>query len=73
MEDGREKARGSFGFVYEVRVNGTPCAAKRLHNILVGRGREEPVGEEERSAVIDCFRKECDLLSSLHHPNVVQY
>ena len=59
--------------VFEVRVNGVPCIAKRLHDILVGRGGQEQVRKEERKAVVDRFRQECDLLSNLRHPNVVQF
>ena len=73
LEEGREKGRGSFGVVYEVRVNGAPCIAKRLHDILVGRGRVERVGEKEKSEVVQRFRRECILLSGLRHPNVVQF
>ena len=31
-----EKGRGSFGAVYEVKLNGSPCIAKGLHEILLG-------------------------------------
>ena len=65
--------RGCYGAVYEVRLHGMPCIAKRLHDILVGRGREERVSREERRAVTDRFREECKLLSGLRHPNVVQF
>ena len=45
--------RGSYGAVYEVELNGVPCIAKRLHDILVGRGQEEPVtGADRRAAII---------------------
>ena len=73
LDEGKERGRGCYGAVYEVRLHGLPCIAKRLHDILVGRGREEPVSREERRAVIDLFREECKLLSGLRHPNVVQF
>ena len=69
----REKGRGCYGAVYEVRFHGVPCIAKRLHDILVGRGREEAVGAEQRAAAIDSFRRECTLLCGLRHPNIVQF
>ena len=73
LEEGKERGRGCYGAVYEVRLHGMPCIAKRLHDILVGRGREEPIGMAERRAAIERFREECVLLSSLRHPNVVQF
>ena len=30
---------GSYGAVYEVMMNGTPCIAKVVHDILVGQQR----------------------------------
>ena len=69
----KERGRGCYGAVYEVRVDGVPCIAKRLHDILVGRKGMEPVGDEQRTAAIKCFRRECALLSGLRHPNVVQF
>ena len=65
--------RGCYGAVYEVRLHGLPCIAKRLHNILVGRGREERVSSEQKRAVVERFREESILLSGLRHPNVVQF
>ena len=73
LSEGKERGRGCFGTVYEVRVNGLPCIAKRLHDILVGRGGQEPVGAEQRAGVISSFRRECDLHCGLRHPNVVQF
>ena len=73
LGDRKERGRGCFGTVYEVRVNGVPCIAKRLHDILVGRGGQEPVGAEQRGGVIDKFRRECELHCGLRHPNIVQF
>ena len=69
----KERGRGCYGAVYEVQVNGFPCIAKRLHDILVGREGMEPVGDKQRTAAISSFRRECDILSGLRHPNVVQF
>ena len=67
LDEAKEMGRGCNGAVYEVRLHGLPCIAKRLHDILVGRGREEPVSREQRSVVIGRFREECVLLSGLRH------
>ena len=48
-------------------------SGKRLHDILVGRGKVERVSDEQRRTVTDRFREECKLLSGLRHPNVVQF
>ena len=55
-----EKGRGCYGAVYEVRLNGVLCLAKRLHDILVGRGQEQPVSAVERRAAIRRFHEECE-------------
>ena len=73
LEEGKERGRGCYGAVYEVRLHGLPCIAKRLHDILVGRGREKLVSGTESRAVIKRFREECVLLSRLRHPNIVQF
>ena len=64
---------GSYGAVYEVMMNGTPCIAKKIHDILVGQRGHADVRSDEVEAIKKKFLKECDLLSSLRHPNIVQF
>ena len=54
LDKRREKGRCCYGAVYEVELNGVPCIAKRLHDILVSRGQEQkrPVSEEDRRPAI---------------------
>ena len=64
---------GAFGSVHRVRVNNIPCIAKRILDILVGRGREEAVSDVEKHAIQEKFQKECVLLSRMRHPNIVHF
>ena len=64
---------GSYGAVYEIMMNGTPCIAKKVHDILVGQGGQDPVGRDGVKAIREKFRSECILLSKLKHPNIVQF
>ena len=68
-----EKGRGAFGAVYEVKLNGTPCIAKGLHEILLGLGGNLQVEETDKQAIRQKFFNECVLLSKLKHPNIVQF
>ena len=54
-------------------MNGTPCIAKKVHDILVGQRGHVQVGSDEVEAIKKKFLKECSLLSSLRHPNIVQF
>ena len=72
-EDKQVKGRGSFGAVYEVKANGVPCIAKRLHDILQGFGRYEAVSTQEKETLRANFRRECVILSKLKHPSIVQF
>jgi len=63
------KASGAFGAVYEVTLNGMPCIAKRLHEVLVNQN----VNDRDMESMKRKFRAECVLLSRLRHPNVVQF
>ena len=59
---------GNFCWVEEIDVNGTVCAAKRFRDgILKDAKKEEIKKAEER------FEKECKLMDTLRHPNVVQF
>ena len=60
--------RGADATVYEVDWNGTPCAAKRLHEILLED--DSPGGADK---FIANFEAECITWSKLRHPGVVQF
>eukprot|EP00731_Ephydatia_muelleri_P005146 Em0002g1322a len=68
-----EKGRGSYGAVYEVKLNGLPCIAKGLHEILLGLGGNVQVAETDIQAIRQKFLNECVLMSKLKHPNIVQF
>ena len=60
--------RGSDATVREVDWNGTVCAAKRLHGILLED--QSPGGVDK---LIGNFEAECLTWSKLRHPGVVQF
>ena len=61
---------GAYGSVEEVAIPGAICAAKRLHDISPDRS-EIPVAEIRRATAQ--FVKECQLMSTLRHPNIVRF
>ena len=60
--------RGSDATVFEVDWNGTVCAAKRLHEILL---EDQSAGGVAK--LIGTFEAECLTWSKLRHPGVVQF
>ena len=56
---------GTYGIVEEVVIpsSGTICAAKKIHAFNI----------QDRGLMVREFAKECQLMSSLLHPNVVQF
>ena len=60
--------RGADATVYEVEWNGTVCAAKRLHEILL-----EDQSSGGVAKLIGNFEAECLTWSKLRHPGVVQF
>ena len=64
---------GCYGEVYLVKYKGAPCIAKRLLDVLMGTGGQEPTAETGWRAILEKFQNECVLLSRMHHPNVVQF
>ena len=65
---GRELGTGAYGCVVEVEIPGATCAAKRIHEILLRTSSADAVKN-----ISDRFVQECRLLSSLHHPHIVQF
>ncbi|XP_038689543.1 probable serine/threonine-protein kinase DDB_G0267686 isoform X2 [Tripterygium wilfordii] len=67
LEELKELGSGSFGTVYHGKWRGTDVAIKRIKKIcFTGRS-----SEQERLAIE--FWREADILSKLHHPNVVAF
>ena len=60
--------RGADATVFQVEWNGTVCAAKRLHDILLED--DSPGGADK---LIGNFEAECLTWSKLRHPGVVQF
>ena len=58
-----EKGRGSYGSVCELKIHGVRCVAKTIHKVLQD-GTENTVSVK--------FRRECEVLNRLRHPNIVQ-
>ena len=54
-----EIGRGSYGVVYSGKLDGRPVAVKKIKAMLFDRSLRE-------------FEKECDILKSLQHPNIVK-
>ena len=69
LDTGEKKGSGAYGAVYKVTVDGVPCIAKRLHDILV----DPEVPRRQRASIEQKFHDECVLLSQLRHPNVVHF
>ena len=65
---GRQLGHGAFGSVIEMRmVGGALCAGKKIHNVLIN-----PQGSGVQK-MIEKFISECDLMSKMRHPNIVNF
>ena len=62
---GKEVSRGSFGVVYSATLEKDPVAVKQFHQILLSSGGD--------SVHFQNFKRECEQLEQLNHPNVVKY
>ncbi len=58
---------GSYGAVYRAKADRLPCAAKLLHPILF---HDRDPGARR---IQQRFEQECQFLSGIRHPNIVQY
>ena len=66
-QTGKTLGEGSYGCVEELSVSGLICAGKRMYNTLIDSDNE---GADR---MIEKYYDECQLLSSLRHPNIVQF
>ena len=58
---------GSYGAVYKAKCDQLPCAAKILHPVLF------QTNDPGSRKILERFEQECGFLSSIRHPNIVQY
>ena len=65
---GRELGRGSYASVVELQFRGLKCAGKKLHRNLYDNALIR-----EQQGMLQRFEKECEILSELKHPHVVQF
>ena len=61
---------GAYGSVEEVAMPGAICAAKKVHDIFQDRS-EIPEAEIRKASTQ--FVRECQLMSTLRHPHIVQF
>ena len=61
---------GAYGSVEEVAIPGAICAAKTIHDLLHDTSQ---VGQTEIRKATTQFVRECQLMSTLRHPNIVQF
>ena len=64
----KEIGHGAYGRVFEVDYQGTLCAAKELHIVLLQYSQ----GEEFRTVTAN-FVNECRIWSTIRHPHIVQF
>ena len=61
---------GSYGSVEEVAIPGAVCAAKKIHDFFQDPRRMPREGIEKAASE---FVRECQLMSTLRHPHIVQF
>ena len=61
---------GSYGSVEEVAIPGAVCAAKKIHDFFQDRRQMPREGIEKAASE---FVRECQLMSTLRHPHIVQF
>ena len=61
---------GSYGSVEEVTIPGAVCAAKKIHDFFQDPRQMPREGIEKAASE---FVRECQLMSTLRHPHIVQF
>ena len=61
---------GAYGSVEEVAVPGAICAAKKIHDFFLNAAQVPRTAIDKATTQ---FVRECQLMSTLRHPNIVQF
>ena len=65
---------GSYGKVCKAECDGLLCAAKLIHETLCDPSAQEPIASHrEHRLPMRRFEQECEFLSTISHPNIIQY
>jgi serine/threonine protein kinase len=66
---------GSYGTVYKAKCDDLLCAAKIIHPTLFDPTaiQQQIVPQREHRLPIRRFEQECEFMSTIRHPNIVQY
>ena len=65
---------GSYGSVCKARCDNLVCAAKILHPTLFDPTAHQKIARKrEHRLPIKRFEQECEFMSAIRHPNIVQY
>ena len=66
---------GAYGKVCKARCNNLDCAAKILHSTLFtpNERQRQAAPRREHRLPMSRFEQECELMSAIRHPNIVQY
>ena len=67
---GRTIGTGSYGSVKEFTIPGAVCAAKEIHDLFLDPSKVPHESIEKASRE---FVRECQLMSTLRHPHIVQF
>ena len=63
---------GSYGAVYKAKCDDLVCAAKVIHPILFQGSLVAPHQGKKHRLPIRRFEQECEFMSTIRHPNIVQ-
>ena len=66
-----ELGRGSYAVVLELNYKGLKCAGKKIHDLLLSMEDEDK--SHDNKSINARFEKECQLMSQVRHPNIVQF
>jgi serine/threonine-protein kinase TNNI3K len=65
---------GSYGKVCKAKCDDLLCAAKLIHETLFDPTAQQLIGpQREHRLPIRRFEQECEFLSTIRHPNIIQY
>ncbi|XP_064400202.1 uncharacterized protein LOC135346500 isoform X3 [Halichondria panicea] len=67
VSTGRQLGSGAFGYVVELQFYGAACAGKKIHETFL-----DPLNKGIQH-IVDKFLTECELMSQMHHPNIVHF